>query len=416
MSAPGASPTTSGTASSGATSAGAPSAGAASLRGTGLAWLSRLESPLAAYYLILGATVALTVLGLVMVLSSSSVYSLNQTRSPTSLGNPYGVFTKQAIFAAFALPLAGVAAVLPVRVWKLLAWPALVVTGGLLVLVALKGSAVNGNQNWIAVGPLTIQPSEGAKLALVIWSAAVLSSKVALLGRFTHVVVPVVPGALALMALVMVGNDLGTTLVLLALTAAVLWVAGASIKVFLLGLAIGVPTVVGLVQVSPNRMSRLGAWSGRTTCDPSDTCYQSIHGLWGLATGGWWGVGLGASREKWSWLPEAHNDFIFAIIGEELGLAGTLVVLALFGILGIGLFRLVLASDDLFVKIATGGVLAWVLGQAIVNIGAVLGLFPIIGVPLPLVSTGGSALITTLVALGMVLGFARRVPLSLIHI
>jgi cell division protein FtsW len=238
----------------------------------------------------------------------------------------------------------------------------------------------------------------------------VLSSKAALLGRIMHVVVPVVPGALLLMGLVMWGNDLGTTLVLLALTAAVLWVAGASIRVFLLGLLVGVPAVAGLVYASPNRRGRLGAWSGRATCDYLDSCWQSTHGLWGLATGGWWGVGLGASREKWSWLPEAHNDFIFAIIGEELGLAGTLVVLALFGILGIGLFRLVLASDDLFVKIATGGVLAWVLGQAIVNIGAVLGLFPIIGVPLPLVSTGGSALITTLMALGMVLGFARRVP------
>jgi cell division protein FtsW len=383
---------------------------ASSAQSSGPAWLSRLESPLAAYYLILGATVALAVLGLVMVLSSSSVYSLTQTRTSTSLGNPYGVFTKQAMFAAIGLPLAWVAAVLPVRAWKVLAWPAMVATAALLALVAVKGSAVNGNQNWIALGPFTIQPSEGAKLALVIWAATVLSSKAALLGRLPHVIVPVVPGAVLLMALVMLGNDLGTTLVLLALTAAVLWVAGASIKVFLLGLAVGVPAVVGLVRISPNRLSRLGAWSGQTKCEYLDSCWQSTHGLWGLATGGWWGVGLGASREKWSWLPEAHNDFIFAIIGEELGLAGTLVVLALFALLGIGLFRLVLASDELFVKIATGGVLAWVVGQALVNIGAVLGLFPIIGVPLPLVSTGGSALITTLAALGMVLGFARRVP------
>jgi cell division protein FtsW len=135
-----------------------------------------------------------------------------------------------------------------------------------------------------------------------------------------------------------------------------------------------------------------------------------LHALWALASGGWWGLGLGESRQKWFWLPEAHNDFIFAIIGEELGLVGTLAVLGLFAMLGIGLFRLVIAADDVFVKIATGGVLAWVLGQALVNIGAVVGLLPVVGVPLPLVSSGGSALVTTLIALGMVLGFARRVP------
>jgi len=148
----------------------------------------------------------------------------------------------------------------------------------------------------------------------------------------------------------------------------------------------------------------------KTNADYVSSCWQSVHGRWALASGGWWGVGLGGSREKWSWLPEAHNDFIFAIIGEELGLAGSLVVLGLFALLGIGLFLVVLRTEDPFVKIATGGVIAWVLGQVLINIGAVLGMVPVIGVPLPLLSSGGSALVTTLVALGMVIGFARGVP------
>jgi cell division protein FtsW len=156
-------------------------------------------------------------------------------------------------------------------------------------------------------------------------------------------------------------------------------------------------------------MDRITSWLGN--CETTDgTCYQSIHGQYALADGGWWGVGLGASKEKWSWLPEAHNDFIFAIIGEELGLPGTLVILVLFTLLGWACYRLVQRSRDQLVRVATAGVMAWILLQAIINIGAVIGLLPVIGIPLPLVSAGGSALVTTLLALGMLLSFARNEP------
>ncbi len=371
-------------------------------------WLSRLESPLAAYYLILGSSAALVAVGLVMVLSSSSVESLVES------GDPYAVFSKQAVFAALGLPLAWLASRLPERFWMAMAWPALGLGLVGLAAVAVAGTTVNGNQNWIVLGPVTLQPSEGAKLALVVWAAAVLASKHQLLGRVSHVLVPVVPGAVLLLALVLLGHDLGTALVLIGIVAGLLFTAGAPLRVFLIGGVAAAAAVFALVTSSPNRMARLGAWSGQLSgtveCDYYSTCWQPIHGLWGLATGGWWGVGLGAGREKWSWLPEAHNDYIFAVIGEELGLAGSLTVLLLFGALGVGLFRLVLASDDVFVKIATGGVLAWVLGQAVINIGTVLGLLPVIGLPLPLVSSGGSALVTMMIALGMVVGFARRVP------
>jgi cell division protein FtsW len=213
-----------------------------------------------------------------------------------------------------------------------------------------------------------------------------------------------------MLLLVLIGNDLGTALIMISIVAALLFVAGAPLRVFGLASGAALPVVALLVATSANRRNRIDMWLSGQCTDIYGSCLQTLHSQWALATGGWWGVGLGASRQKWSWLPEAHNDFIFAIIGEELGLAGTLSVLALFALLGFGLFRLVLTSNDMFVKVATGGVLVWVVGQAVVNVGAVIGVLPVIGVPLPLVSSGGSALITILIALGMVLGFARRVP------
>jgi len=370
------------------------------------AWREWLDSPLATYYIVLAATVALIVIGLVMVLSSSSVEAYAQTRSA------YSVFARQALFAAIGVPLTAMAVRMPVRAWKALAWPLLVVAvGSLLLVFSPLGLVVRGNRNWIAIGGLTVQPAEAAKLALVVWAASVLARKQALLHRIRHVLVPVVPVALVLLGLVLAGHDLGTALVLMALTGALLFAAGAPLRVFVASGAFAAVVVAMLVEGSQNRMERITAWLGGADCsDYYGVCWQAVHAKWALASGGWWGVGLGASREKWSWLPEAHNDFIFAIVGEELGLVGSLAVLGLFAVLALGLLRVVLRSDDLFVKIATGGVLTWVIGQAVINVGAVLGLLPVVGVPLPLVSSGGSALLTTMIALGMVIGFARREP------
>jgi cell division protein FtsW len=370
-------------------------------------WLARLESPLAAYYLVLGSTVALSAIGLVMVLSSSSVESLRATHMQSS----YAIFAKQASFAAAALPVAWVASRLPRRFWTAMAWPLLLVGfGGLLLVLGPLGYEVLGNRNWIEVGGFTLQPSEAAKLSLIVWGAAVLERKRPMFDRPIHVLVPVVPVAAAMLGLVLWGDDLGTALIMIGIVASLLWVAGAPLRAFGVAAGAAAPVVLVLAVTKANRMARIDMWLSGQCTDVYGSCLQTLHGKWALATGGWWGVGLGASRQKWSWLPEAHNDFIFAIIGEELGLAGTLTVLALFALLGFGLFRLVLTSDDMFVKVATGGVLVWVLGQAVVNVGAVIEVLPVIGVPLPLVSSGGSALMMTLIALGMVLGFARRVP------
>jgi cell division protein FtsW len=367
--------------------------------------LTRWETPVTSYYLLLGAVLLLVGIGLVMVLSSSSVESYAES------GSSFAVFGRQALFALVGLPLLWLASRLPVGTWKQLAWPglALAVAAQLLVFTPL-GVGVNGNTNWVALGPLRAQPSEAAKLVLAVWCAAVLARKRHLLHRWGHVLVPLGPFAGLVIGLVLLGHDLGTGLVLMVVVGSALFVAGVPARMFLFAGAAAAALATVLVTSSRNRMGRVESWLSGECLDYYGICWQATHGKWALASGGWWGVGLGASREKWSWLPEAHNDFIFAIIGEELGLPGTFVVIGLFAAVGVACARVVRRSDDLFVKIATGGVMAWVVGQAMINIAVVLGLLPVIGVPLPLVSSGGSALISTMVALGMVLSFARAEP------
>ena len=371
-----------------------------------LPFLARLESPVTSYYVLLGTTVILVVIGLVMVLSASMITSYRDD------GSTFSVFLDQAKFAAIGVVGAIVAAYVPVRWYRRLALPALVGALALQVLVFTSfGVSVNGNRNWVRLLPgVQLQPSELVKLGLILVGAAILSRKRKLLGRLKHVVVPfLVPIVVVTVGLVLMGHDLGTALILIGIVAALLFVSGVPARFFVLAAAVFAAVASGFVVTNQNRMDRITSWLGN--CDTTDgTCYQSVHGLYALADGGWWGVGLGASKEKWSWLPEAHNDFIFAIIGEELGLPGTLVILVLFTLLGWACYRLVQRSRDQFVRVATAGVMAWILLQAIINIGAVIGMLPVIGVPLPLVSAGGSALVTTLLALGMLLSFARNEP------
>jgi cell division protein FtsW len=369
-------------------------------------FLARLESPVTSYYVLLGTTTILVVIGLVMVLSASMVTSYRDD------GSTFSVFLDQAKYAAIGIVGASVAAHIPVRWYRRLALPALLVA---LVLQALvftgAGVAVNGNRNWVRLLPgVQVQPSELVKLGLILVGAAVLAKKRRLLGELRHVLIPfLVPIVVVTVGLVLAGHDLGTALILIGIVAALLFVSGVPARFFVLAATAFAAVAAGFVVTNQNRMDRITSWLGN--CDNSDgTCYQSIHGLYALADGGWWGVGLGASKEKWNWLPEAHNDFIFAIIGEELGLPGTLIILVLFTLLAWACHRLVQRSRDQFVRVATAGVMAWILLQTAINIGAVIGLLPVVGVPLPLVSAGGSALVTTLLALGMLLSFARTEP------
>jgi cell division protein FtsW len=365
-----------------------------------------LARPLASYYLVLGTTAMLVILGLVMVLSASSVVSYSRS------GSSFSVVSKQALWVALGIPAMIVAARITPRGWRLLGYPLLLLSLLLLVAVLVPGigRSANGAQRWIDLpAGLQIQPSEPAKLALVIWGADLLARKNKLLHDWRHVVIPIVPGCLLMVGLVMLEPDLGTAVVLLAILLALLWVSGAPARIFgVLGVSmVGLVSVLALTE--PYRLARLTSFTDPWK-DTSGTGYQAVHGIYALASGGWWGVGLGASREKWAYLPNAYTDYIYAIIGEELGLLGTLVVLALFALLGYAGIRIASRSRDKFTQLAAAGVTAWLLCQALVNIGYVIGLLPVTGIPLPLVSFGGSALVPTLVALGMLLSFARREP------
>ncbi len=373
------------------------------------ATLERFDTPVTSYYLLVGATAALVVIGLVMVLSASMVTSYKDD------GSSYAVFLGQLRFAAIGLVGALLAARVSPRWWRRLAVPGLLTALVLqaLVFVPGLGRTVNGNRNWLKLpAGMSMQPSELTKIGLVLVGALVLANKRHLLGRVGQALFPfVLPVAGLTIGLVLYGHDLGTALVLLGIVGTVLWVAGVPTRLFLVTGTLAAAVAAALVLTSANRMGRITNWlSPECSTDPNGACGQSVHGLYALADGGWWGVGLGASKEKWAWLAEAHNDFIFAIIGEELGLPGTLVILALFAALATACYRLIVRTDDQFVRIATGGVLGWILLQAAINIGAVIGLLPVIGVPLPFVSAGGSALVTTMLAMGMLVSFARHEP------
>lgn len=347
-------------------------------------------------------TLLLVGFGLIMVLSSSSITSYVADQGF------FGGFWRQATFAIVGLPLMLLAAAMPVAFWKRWAWMLLGV-GILLQLLVFTplGVEVYGNRNWIQIGGFGAQPSEALKLALVVWIGAVLLKKEPLLGQMRHEIIPVVvPGAVFVLGLVLLGRDLGTVLIMAALVLGAMYFGGISWQSLGVVAFGGLLAVVFFVVTSPNRMARLfGHAAGND--DYSGLGWQPLHGLWALAGGGLFGVGLGGSKAKWSWLPAADNDYIFAIIGEELGLIGALLVVALFIALAAVLLRVIARARDRFGKAVVGGILVWIVGQAFVNIGVVIGVLPVLGVPLPLISAGGTALIACLLAMGVVISIAR---------
>lgn len=366
------------------------------------------DRPLTAYYVILGSSLLITVLGLVMVYSASMIKALSIDKPSTYF------FGKQFVAAVIGGALMLIASRMPVKLHRALAYPMLMVTVFLMILVQVPGIGLSrgGNQNWLyLVGPFQLQPSEFGKLALILWGADLIARKQdkRLLTQWKHMLVPLVPVGFTLLGLIMLGGDMGTAIILTAILFGLLWLAGAPTRLFagVLGFAAAVAFL--LIWSSPNRMSRLSCM-GASEPDEEGACWQAAHGIYALASGGWFGSGLGASVEKWGQLPEPHTDFIFAITGEELGLAGTLSVLALFAALGYAGIRVAGRTEDPFVRYAAGGVTTWIMAQAVINIGAVLGLLPIAGVPLPLFSYGGSALLPTMFAVGLMIAFARDDP------
>jgi cell division protein FtsW len=371
------------------------------------AWRALLDRPLTSYYLVLGITTLLLGLGLVMVQSTASVTDLIAGLSP------YSDFKKQVLGAAIGLPLMWVAARSRPRLFRAFAYPLLgvAIVGLGLTLIHGVGVAQYGAARWIDIGGQQIQPSEIAKLALVVWGADLLARKDKLgqLADWRHMLVPLMPGTAVLCLLVMTGDDLGTTFILLIIFLALLWVIGTPGRVFG-GMLILMALAMMLMIVSAKyRLGRLvGFLDPQTSATGAN--WQSTQGKYALGSGGIFGVGLGAGRQKWGYVPESTSDFIFAIIGEELGLIGTLCVTALYGGLAFAGLRIARRVPDLFARLGATGITAWIVVQAVVNIGAVIGVLPITGVPLPLVSAGLSSLLSTLVALGMLMSFARLEP------
>ncbi|SOD58683.1 cell division protein FtsW [Streptomyces zhaozhouensis] len=366
------------------------------------------DRPLTAYYVLLGTTALITLLGLVMVFSASQIQALRFQHPATFY------FRKQLLAALLGTVALLIASRIPVRLLRALTYPFLAFAVVLLVLVQVPGIGVevNGSTSWIAVGgSFQLQPSEFGKLGLLLWGADLLARKGerALLTQWRHLLIPLIPGALLVCGLVMVGGDMGTVMILVGILFALLWLAGAPTRLFVGVLFVSAALFALFMATAPHRMDRL-ACLGATDPGPDDRCWQAVHGIYALASGGWFGSGLGASVEKWGELPEPHTDFIFAITGEELGLAGTLSVLGLFAALGYAGIRVAGRTEDPFVRYAAGGVTAWLMTQTVINIGAVLGLLPIAGVPLPLFSYGGSALLPTMFAVGLLIAFARGEP------
>lgn len=370
--------------------------------------LGRVFTPVPSEFLLISSTaLLLTVFGLVMVLSATSA-------TATAAGEaPYDALVKQGVFAVIGVPLMFVASRLPLSFWKRAAWPALIVATAAQLLVFVPGIGVeaNGNRNWIQIAGFQMQPAEFLKLGLALWLGYVLFRKRTLLASWKHVAIPVVPVAAIVIGTVLAGRDLGTAMILVLIVLGALFFSGVRLRIFLVPLLLAIIAVGVYAITSPNRMARImSLFNPNCLDDYLTTCYQPLHGTWALAGGGIFGLGLGNSREKYAWLPAAANDYIFAIVGEELGLIGCVVVLALFALFAVGAFHIIRKTDDPFVRIVAGAVTVWIIGQALVNIGVVLRVFPVLGVPLPFMSQGGTSLLSVLVASGVLLALSRTLP------
>jgi cell division protein FtsW len=370
-------------------------------------WLRTvLDRPLTSYHLVVGSVAFLLVVGLMMVLSASSVSAY------LHFDDSYYYVKRQAVFLAVGVVAAVAIMRLPVGTLRVLSWFGVALAATLLILTYTPlGVERGGNRNWLDLGPsfLILQPAEFAKVAMIVWSADLLARKQRWLDRPQHLMIPFLPVCGLLVLLVVFQGDAGTAVVMAAIVGGTLWVVGAPMRVLVTLVGIGVTGVVILFVTSAERMQRLAAFLD-PTADLNGSNDQANAGMSAIASGGWWGLGLGASRQKWGALPVAHSDFIFAVLGEEFGLFGSLVVLALFGVLGYAGVRIATRSDDPFARYAAAGVTVWFMSQALINLSVVLRLLPIAGVPLPLVSYGGSALLANLLAVGVLLSCARREP------
>ena len=356
------------------------------------------------FYWLFGTSMFIVVFGMVMVLSSSSVDSL------TTYNNPYYVFFRQLGFGAIGFAGLIFISILPLD--KIMFWGRIFFVGGLasqLLVFSPLGVSVGGNRNWIKILGLTFQPSEFIKLGLILVLAERLAKqefRIYDIREFLYrswfwIVAPAV-------VLVVLGNDLGTTLIIALIAFGVTWMTGIQTKHLRGVAAIAVVAVFFMVQFGASRSGRINAWIAQGSDDSSTYAWQSQHGIWALAAGSFTGVGLGNSKLKWSWIPEVDNDYIFAIIGEETGLIGAAITILLFVTLVILIRRTVLRAHNSYIRNASVGIMIWIGFQSLINVSVVVQNLPVLGVPLPLISSGGSSLISAMLAIGVMLAFERH--------
>ena len=362
----------------------------------------RSEVP-ATFVLLLAVVVVLNIVGLVMVLSASNIQALRDH------GSSWYFFNRQLLWVALGGAALIATARVDYRLWRRAAPYLVALSLGLLVLVLVPdvGIRVGGSSRWLGAGPFRMQPSELAKFAVLVFSADLLTRRADRMTDTRATLRPIVAVFVCVAVLLLAQPDLGTTLIIGLVVAAVLFVAGSPLRtMFGLVVAAAAGTLV-LAKAEPYRWRRMTSFLD-PFADVSNAGYQAAQGRVALATGGLSGIGLGASRAKWGFLPAAHTDFIFAIIGEELGIIGSLAVIALFATVAALGVRAALRAPDRFGALLAAGITAWIVGQAVINIGAVVGLLPITGVPLPFVSAGGSSLGITMAAVGVLLNITRQ--------
>ena len=379
--------------------------GQTSLADTASGWLSH---PMADVALVIVPTMILLTLGALMVWSASTVFAYRQ------FDDAFYFMERHLVFLVVALVAGYIASRVPTEMLRSWAWVIFAVAGLLMVLTFTPlGYGVGGNKNWLNFGGpgqmLRLQPAEIAKLALIVWGSAVLANKRKLLDQPKHLLIPYLPFSLLMVGLVVLQKDLGTAMIMGAMVLAILWCVGAPWRV-LGGLLVTVGAGVAvLVTMNQSRIARILGFLD-PTADPTGINHQPMQALYGLATGGWLGVGLGRSRQKWGSLSEAHTDYVLAVIGEELGVFGTLLVLGLFVLLAWGGVRIALRGSTFFARLLASGVTTWLILQALVNVMVVLRLLPVLGVPLPFLSYGGSALLANVTAVGILIACAREEP------
>ncbi|TRZ72082.1 MAG: putative lipid II flippase FtsW [Streptomycetaceae bacterium] len=363
------------------------------------------SKPINLYYMLIFSSLGLSLLGLIMVFSASSIHSLE------TKGTTYAIVLRQFIFLLISIPMAWVLSRFSLSRWRVFARLGVVVSFGLLAVVQVIGKSVNGNHNWISLGFVDVQPSEIVKFLMILWAGFVLAKRERSGDVQGNVLKLIAPAYFVCIVLVLAGKDLGTASVFGFVLAGLLWVSGVRLSVFPGILAIGFAGIGALIISAPYRMARFSVFLNPFAADQyKNIGWQPAHSLLGLASGGLFGVGLGASRQKWGNLPEAHTDFIFSVIGEELGLFGTLLTLLLLSTLIFAIFKIALRTADPMVRYVSSGIGCWIAIQSILNIGSAISILPVVGVTLPLVSYGGSALIATYMGIAFVIGAARRDP------